>query len=98
MRYDDPNVPTSVVVGIIGVVATFVLVVILQGLFFSMKQAEMQRKVYSQSNEQMRALDATQLETLNSYGWVNQKAGIVHIPIAAAMQKIAEEGAQAPAQ
>ena len=31
-------------------------------------------------------------EELNSYGWVDQKAGIVHIPIERAMQLIAERG------
>jgi hypothetical protein len=31
-------------------------------------------------------------EELNSYGWVDQKAGIVHIPIERAMQIIAERG------
>jgi hypothetical protein len=29
---------------------------------------------------------------LDSYGWVDQKAGIVHIPIARAMQLVAERG------
>jgi hypothetical protein len=31
-------------------------------------------------------------QTLNTYGWVDQKAGIVHIPIERAMQLIAERG------
>jgi len=31
-------------------------------------------------------------QTLNSYGWVDQKAGIVHIPIDHAMELIAERG------
>jgi len=31
-------------------------------------------------------------QTLNSYGWVDQKAGVVHIPIDRAMGLIAERG------
>jgi hypothetical protein len=31
-------------------------------------------------------------EELNSYGWVDQKAGVVHIPIERAMQLIAQRG------
>jgi hypothetical protein len=31
-------------------------------------------------------------ETLNSYGWVDQNAGVAHIPIARAMELIAERG------
>ena len=31
-------------------------------------------------------------ERLNSYGWVDQQAGVVHIPIERAMQLVAERG------
>ena len=31
-------------------------------------------------------------ETLNSYGWVDQKAGVVHIPIERAMELVAQRG------
>lgn len=31
-------------------------------------------------------------EVLNSYGWVDQKAGVAHIPITRAMQLIAQRG------
>jgi len=31
-------------------------------------------------------------QTLNTYGWVDQKAGVVRIPIERAMQLIAERG------
>src|SRR5581483_1783229 len=31
-------------------------------------------------------------EKLNSYGWVDEKAGVAHIPIADAMQLIAQRG------
>lgn len=35
---------------------------------------------------------APQQERLNSYGWVDQKAGIVHVPITQAMQLLLAEG------
>lgn len=31
-------------------------------------------------------------QTLNSYGWIDEKAGVVHIPIERAMQLIAQRG------
>ncbi|HUJ95233.1 MAG TPA: hypothetical protein VLW84_08225 [Terriglobales bacterium] len=31
-------------------------------------------------------------DTLNSYGWVDQQAGVVHIPIERAMQLVAQRG------
>jgi hypothetical protein len=37
-------------------------------------------------------------KTLNSYGWVNQQAGVVHIPIERAMQLVAERGLPVRAQ
>ncbi len=35
-------------------------------------------------------------QTLNSYGWVDQPAGILHIPIERAMQLIAQRGLPTP--
>ncbi len=91
MRYDDPNVTVGVVVGIVGVILTFVSIVLLQALFFHMQEGEMERKVYRQTNEELRSLDAKQMETLNSYGWIDQAGGVVHIPIANAMKLVASE-------
>jgi hypothetical protein len=42
--------------------------------------------------EDMRAFLQEQMAWLNSTGWVDQKAGIVHIPIADAMKKVADQG------
>jgi len=91
MRYDDPNVPASAVVGLVGAVLLFVIIVGLQALFYRMQDAEVAEKVYSQPYEELRQLDADQLEQLNSYGWVDQQAGTVHIPIDRAMELVAQE-------
>ena len=91
MRYDDPNVTVGAVVGIVGVILIFVSIVLLQALFFNMKEGEMERKVYRQTNEELRSLDAKQMETLNSYGWIDQAGGVVHIPIANAMELVVLE-------
>ncbi len=91
LRYDDPNVPIGAVVAIVGVTLTFVSVVLLQALFFYMQEDEMERKVYSQTNEELRSLKAEQTETLNSYGWVDQTNGVAHIPINNAMDLIVAE-------
>lgn len=42
--------------------------------------------------EDMRAFLQEQMAWLNSTGWVDQKAGIAHIPIADAMKKVADQG------
>lgn len=41
---------------------------------------------------ELRALRTLNRDRLNSYGWVNKKKGIVHIPIERAMQIIAKRG------
>lgn len=91
MRYDDPNVTVGAVVGIVGVIVIFVSIVLLQALFFHMQEGEMERKVYRQTNEELRSLNAQQLETLNSYGWVDQTNGVARVPIAKAMELVAAE-------
>jgi FlaG/FlaF family flagellin (archaellin) len=90
-RYDDPNVPVSAVVGVIGAILLFVIIVALQALFYSMQEEELARKVYSRPNETLQRLDAEQLEQLSSYGWISEPEGVVHIPIERAMELYVEE-------
>lgn len=40
----------------------------------------------------MRQFYAAEMQRLNSVGWVDKAHGIVHIPIADAMRKVAQEG------
>jgi hypothetical protein len=39
----------------------------------------------------LQQLDAKQLELLNSYGWVSEADGTVHLPIERAMDLVAAE-------
>ena len=89
MRYDDPNVAASAVVGFISAILLFVVIVILQAYFYRAEQGELEKKVYSQPYQALQQLDADQLEVLNSYGWVSQADGVVHIPIERAMNLVA---------
>lgn len=91
MRYDDPDVPASAVVGILGAILLFVIIVGLQALFYRMEDRELARKVYDAPYEDLQQLEADQLETLNSYGWIDQQQQTAHIPIGRAMELIVEE-------
>ena len=91
MRYDDPDVPASAVVGIVGAILLFAIIVGLQALFYRMEEGERSRKVYEQPDQALQQLDADQLGTLTSYGWVDQQRGVVHIPIERAMALVVEE-------
>jgi len=85
MRYDDPDVPASAVVGIVSAILLFVIIVALQAVFYRMEEGERSRKVYEQPYEALQQLDADQLGTLSSYGWVDQQQGVTRIPIERAM-------------
>jgi len=89
MRYDDPDVPASALVGILGAIVLFVTIVALQGLFYSMQSRELARK--ADPYEPLQQLDADQMETLNSYGWVDPQERVVRIPIARAMELVVVE-------
>jgi hypothetical protein len=91
MRYDDPDVPASAVVGVVSAILLFVIVVALQAVFLRMQEGERSRKVYEQPNEALQKLDADQLGTLTSYGWVDQQRGVTRIPIERAMAVVVEE-------
>ncbi len=91
MRYDDPNVAMSAVVGIISAILLFVIIVVLQAYFYDAEQAELQKKVYSQPYQELQQLDAAQIELLTTYAWVSEGDGVVRIPIERAMELVAAE-------
>jgi len=91
VRYDDPNVAASAVVGIISAILLFVIIVVLQAYFYSAERRELEKKVYSQPHQVLQQLDAKQLELLNSYGWVSEAQGVVHGSIERAMGLVASE-------
>ena len=93
----DPNVPATVVVGVVGAILLFVLVVLLQAVFYSAERAENQAKVVAPVSEELASLRASQLEVLHSYRWIDQANGVVGIPIERAMELVAWEHSAAAA-
>jgi hypothetical protein len=91
MRYDDPNVAASAVVGIISAIGLFVIIVLLQTWFYRAEEDERYRKVYSQPYEELQKVDNEQLERLGNFGWISEGDGVAHIPIDRAMELVAEE-------
>ena len=91
MRYDDPDVAASAVVGVIGAIGLFVVIVLLQTWFYRAEEDERFRKVYSQPYQELQKIDNEQLERLGSFGWISEGDGVAHIPIERAMKIVAEE-------
>ena len=92
----DPNTPATLVVGAVGAILLVICVVLLQAYFYSSEKAEAGRKVVAVMPEELAQARAEQLGLLNSYRWIDEKAGIVGIPIERAMAiEVAERAAQA---
>jgi len=87
----DPNPQTTVLIGIITAIMLFVVVVLLQALFYRVERGETRRKVEAVVPEELTRLRAAQLDQLNSYRWVDQAAGVVAIPIDQAIRLVVQE-------
>ena len=92
----DPNGAWTAVIGIIGAVLTLAIIVGLQALYNKVETDEVQRKVFDAVADQLTQTRADQLATMNSYKWIDQKAGITGIPIDVAMEKVVVELRQDP--
>jgi hypothetical protein len=93
----DPNPQTTVLVGIITAIMLFVVVVLLQALFYRVERGEVRRKVEAVVPEELARLRAAQLEQLNAYRWVDQAAGVAAIPIDRAIRLVVQEQGRGPA-
>ena len=51
-----------------------------------------QPRLQSSPRSDMDAFRAQQMHDLNTVYWIDRQAGVVHLPIAEAMRKVAEEG------
>jgi hypothetical protein len=87
----DPKSSTTLIVGAVGVILLAVVIILLQVLFYRTTEAERWRKVVSQQPEELRQVQAEQLDQLNSYRWIDEQNGVVAIPIDRAMELVVRE-------
>jgi len=92
----DPNTQNTVLIGILAAITLFVVVVMLQALFYRVERGETRRKVETAVPEELARLRAAQLEQLNSYRWVDQTAGVTAIPIDLAIRLVVQEQGRGP--
>ncbi len=100
--------PRGVMLAGIGLMVLLVLsLAVVAGLFFFFQQRQVaaygvgptptaiqppEPRLQVDPAKDLQAVRATQEAQLNSYGWVNKGAGIIHMPIDQAMQIIADQG------
>ncbi len=93
----DPNTPVTLVAAIVGAILLVVIVLLLEAYYFKAERDENQRKVVAVVPEELAQARASQLGLLNSYRWIDEKQGVVGIPIERAMELVVAEQAAAPA-
>ena len=91
---DDVYASQIALIGVIGAILTFVIIVALQVLYFRVEHAEVDRKSISQPSEERVALTTEHREQLMHYKMKDPKQGLVTIPIARAMELVLKERAE----
>jgi hypothetical protein len=93
----DPNTPVALAVAVVSAIVLVIIVVLLEAYFFAAEREERQRKVVAVAPEELSQVRADQLGLLHSYRWIDEKQGVVGIPIERAMELVvAEQGALPP--
>ena len=91
----DPRGWSTAWISTVGIVLTFVSVLLLEVLYHRTQQREFDRKVVAAEPVERNELQREQHELLESYGWVDRENGIVAIPVEEAMRLVvAEEGGE----
>ena len=87
----DPDWFSTVVVGIVGILLLYGVIVAVEALYAQGSRSEVDRKVVQQTPLELHGLRATQLEQISRYRMIDPGSGLVTIPIDRAMQLVAEE-------
>lgn len=93
----DPDTSLTLVVGVVGSILLFVIVVGLTALYQRAELSEVQDKLVNDKPGEVALLEAEQVKDLGSWRWVDAKNGRVAIPIEHAMALVVEDLAEPPA-
>lgn len=92
----DPDAKATAVVGAVVAILLVVAVLVLQAYFYDAEQEQNFLKVVAVAPEDLARARAEQLDSLHAYRWVDEKAGVVTIPIERAMALVVAENAEIP--
>jgi hypothetical protein len=79
------------IIGIIGAILTFVLIVLVQVFFHLVQESKLKDKGVEEPLTSTVSQKAAQLEAITNYRWVDQKKNLVAVPIDLAMKEIIEK-------
>ncbi len=93
---DDLNTPVIAVVGLLGAIIVFVIIVLLMVVFHRVESQHRDARQVNQSYAQVSRLVADQQGRLAGYGWIDQKKGIARIKVTDAMDLVVAELSRDP--
>jgi hypothetical protein len=93
---EDLNTSAIALVGFLGAILVFAVIVILMIVFYQVEARQQYEKDVSQAYGQVSQLAADQQGRLASYGWVDQEKKIARIPVKRAMGLVVAELSQNP--
>lgn len=88
---DDLNTPMIAIVGFLGAIATFAIIVVLQVLYYQLEAVEQYKKEVSQAPAELSNVLADQEAKLAGYRWVDQQKRLVAVPIDRAMRLVVDD-------
>jgi hypothetical protein len=88
---DELNTPLIAIVGFLGAIATFAIIVVLQVLYYQLEAAEQLRKEISPAPAELASAIADQEAKLADYRWIDQQKQLVGIPIDRAMRLVVDD-------
>jgi hypothetical protein len=96
----DPDWFSTAVVGAVGIVLLYGIIVAVEALYAQGSRREIDRKVVQEAPLELQGLRAAQLEQISKYRAVDPKSGLVTIPVERAMEIVIRErrgGPEVPA-
>ena len=91
MKDDDPQSWSTILVGLVGFVLLFVIVILLHTIFLITIEAEHQKKIIAAKPAELGDMRVQQSEALDGYRWVNEQDGVAAIPLERAIDLVVED-------
>jgi hypothetical protein len=90
-RYNDLNTPMIALVGFLGMLMTYIVIVALQVLYYTSANRRDERMIVNVPTTASNSLLAEQEVKLTRYGWINRDEQQVAVPIERAMELVVGE-------
>jgi hypothetical protein len=99
-KYDDVNTPVIAAIGLLSVLSLVAFVLLLEVGYYQMSDQLSQQANVDQTELEVSNLMVAQEQQMAGYAWINEKKGIVAIPINRAMDLVLADlaGGKRPAE